>query len=260
LLFFAFWVWIIVLGFKGMAKRIGQLGRWLCTPWGNNDDLFPTLGGSAGQTWSGEEYRHYFSLAAQTPMPGIPDVMQGMQQALDQEKRTAEQLGRDIADWQHAIQQLKRAVDDWTEKAAVALSNGRNDLAHAAIAERQRTQQRIAGLESDVAEMRRLLTTHASDIQSLETKLSTIYRRNHLAETRLNAAETSARAREMLYGEHVKDALSRFEALERAADCAEGRADALALGSNTGIDELSIDAELAALRPSAGFGRKRIAS
>jgi phage shock protein A len=258
LLFMVFWFWVVVAGLKGV---VGSVARWLCTPWGNNDDHYPTLRGSAGQAWSSDEYRHYSSLAAQSPVPAIPDVMQGMQQALSQEKRTAEQLGHDIAEWQHAIEQLNRAVDTWTEKAATALAAGRNDLARAAIAERQRTQQRIKELESDVVEMRRLLTTHASDIQDLEAKLSTVYRRNHLAETRLTAAETSARAREMLYGEQIKDALSRFEELERAADLAEGRADALKIGSGTTGDDLGIDAQLAALPvPSAGFGRKRAAS
>ena len=154
----------------------------------------------------------------------------------------------------------RSSTDPWTRGPRRPLAAGRNDLARAAIAERQRTQQRIKDLESEVAEMRRLLTSHASDIQHLEGKLSTIYRRNRLAETRLSAAETSARAREMLYGEHVKDALSRFETLERAADEAEGRADALALGSEQVTDTAALDAELAALRPAAGFGRKRIAS
>ncbi len=260
LLFIAFWFWVLVAGMKGVAARCAQLGKWLCTPWGNNDDLMPTLRGPIGQSWSDDEYRHYSSLAAQSPVPAIPDVMTGMQQALDEEKRTAKQLGQDIAEWQHAIDELNRSVETWTEKAANALAAGRNDLARAAIAERQRTQQRIKDLQSDVADMRRLLTSHASDIQSLESKLSTTYRRNHLAETRLTAAESSARAREMLYGEHVKDALNRFEVLERAADLAEGRADALALGAAPEPDQLGIDAELAALRPPGGFGRKRAAS
>jgi phage shock protein A len=279
LLFGLFWLWVIVLGLKGVMRRCGQVGKWLSTPWGSNDDLFPTLRGSVGQEWSADEYRHYSALAVQSPVPAIPEVMNGMQQALDQEKRTAKQIGKDIAEWQHAIDELNRSVDVWTEKAASALAAGRNDLARAAIAERQSTQQRIQSLEKDVAEMRRLLTTHASDIQSLESKLSTIYRRNHLAETRLTAAETSARAREMLYGEHVKDALSRFDQLERAADVAEGRADALALGSSSSPDDLSLDAQLAALKPQpalppptstdtspevpasvVGFGRKRASS
>jgi phage shock protein A len=259
-LFLVFWFWVIVAGLKGVARGIGRFWLWLCTPWGESDRLLPTPRGSIGQNWSGGEFDHYSALAAHTPVPAIPEVAQQMEQALDQERRTAEQLGRDIAEWQHAIDALKLTVEQWTEKAALALSNGRNDLGRAAISERQRTQQRIAELEKDLAEMRRLLTTHASDIQSLETKLSTIYRRNHLAETRLHAAETSARARQLLYGEHVKDALGRFEALERAADLAEGRADALALGSDELSDTAALDAELAALRPSSGFGRKGTAA
>lgn len=260
LLFLVFWFWILVAGLKSVARGVGKLGKWLCTPWGDNEDLFPTLRGSAGQSWSADEYREYSSLAARTPVPAIPDVMQNMQQALDQEKRTAEQLGRDIAEWTHAIAQLNHSAEEWTERAATALGAGRNDLARAAIVERQQAQQRVAELEKDVAEMRRLLTTHSSDIQHLESKLSTVYRRNRLAETRLNAAETSARAREMLYGEHVRDALSRFEVLEHAVDEAEGRADSLTLGEKPATDDRRIDAELAALRSQpGGFGRKRVA-
>lgn len=269
LLFFLFWLWVVILGLRGVAGRFGQLRNWLYTPWGNRDDLMPTLRGSIGQSWSQDEYRHYSALEARAPAPQIPDVVQGMQSALDQEKRTAEQLSRDIADWQHAIQELTLSVDGWTEKAATALGAGRNDLARAAIAERQRTQQRIKDLERDVAEMRRLLTCHASDIQSLEGQLSTVYRRNRLAETRLSAAETSSRTRELLYGEQVKDALSRFETLERSADLAEGKAEALSLGSGN-QDLSSIEEQLAALEqslpptgplsalppPVTGFGRK----
>jgi phage shock protein A len=252
-LFMIFWFWVIVAGLKRVCQ---QVGKWLYTPWGNNDDLFPTLRGTVGQTWEADEYRHLSSLAAQAPVPAIPDVAQDMERALERERHMAGQLSRDITEWQNAIDQLKRGVEEWTERAALALAKGRNDLGRAAIVERQRNQQRIAELERDVAEMRRLLTTHASDIQSLEAKLSGIYRRNRMLETRLHAAESSTRTRQLLYGEQVKDALSRFEALERAADKAEGEADSLALGAEPAPDMPGIEAEFAA---AAGFGRKRIA-
>jgi len=268
LLFGLFWLWIVILGFKGMARRMRQLGNWLQTPFSSDGSLMPTLRGSVGQSWNAEDYNRYSTLAAREPVAQIPDVTRQMENALDQERRTAQQIGRDIDEWRHAIDQLKQSAEDWTEKAALALSKGRNDLGRAAIAERQKTQHRIAELERDVAEMGRLLTTHASDIQSLETKLSGIYRRNHMAETRLSAAESSSRTRQLLYGEQVKDALSRFDELEREADIAEGRADALALRPDLptenpvdrAINDLSIDAELAALKPAGGFGRKGIAS
>lgn len=269
LIFGLLWLWVLVLGVKGVVRRVNQMVGWLYTPWGESSARTPMIRGPIGQSWDADEYRHYATLAAREPVPAIPQVTREMEQALDQERRTAEQIGRDIDEWRHAIDQLKRSAEDWTEKAALALSKGRNDLGRAAILERQKTQQRIADLEKDVAEMSRMLTSHASDIQSLETKLSTIYRRNHMAETRLSAAESSARTRQLLYGEHVKDALSRFDELERDADQAEGRAEALAMKPDTASDrgsldaqlnELAVEAELAALKPKAGFGRKGVAT
>jgi phage shock protein A len=257
LVFLLFWFWVVVLGLKGVARRATQLGRWLCTPWGESDRLLPSPRGTIGQSWSSDEYRHYSALTDRTKVPEIPDLTRDMQDALDRARHTAEQLGRDIVEWQRGIDELKVAAEQWTEKAALALSNGRNDLGRAAIAERQHAKQRAVELEKELAEMRRLLTLHSSDIQSLENKLSEIYRRNHLAETRIQAAETSARARELLYGEQVKDALSRFEGLERSADLAEGHAESLAIGSR---DTARLEAEIAALRQPSGFGRKGTAS
>jgi hypothetical protein len=54
--------------------------------------------------------------------------------------------------------------------------------------------------------------------------------------------------------------LERFSERSSSGDLAEGHADSLALGSDSLPDASAIDAELAALRPNAGFGRKRIAS
>jgi len=266
LLFSLFWLWMLFAFLKSIMRAVGKVGQWLFTPWGSNDDLMPTLRGpDDGSVWPAAGYQHYSALQARNPVPVIPDVMVGMKQALDQEKRTAEQFARDIEDWKHAIGELTRAAETWTDKAAAALAAGRNDLARAAIVERQRTQQRIAELEGDVAEMQRLLASHSNDIQGLESKLSTIYRRNRIAEARINAAETSSRTRELLYGEQVNDALSRFGELERAADLAEGRAESLSLGApqaeRSPLEEAAIDAQLAALtRSPATFGRKRLAS
>ena len=245
LLFSLFWLWMLFAFLKSIMRAVGKVGQWLFTPWGSNDDLMPTLRGpDDGSVWPAAGYQHYSALQARSPVPVIPDVMVGMKQALDQEKRTAEQFARDIEDWKHAIGELTRAAETWTDKAAIRC---------------------WVRCRSTIAEMQRLLASHSNDIQGLETKLSTIYRRNRIAEARINAAETSSRTRELLYGEQVNDALSRFGELERAADLAEGRAESLSLGApqaeRSPLEEAAIDAQLAALtRSPATFGRKRLAS
>ena len=67
---------------------------------------------------------------------------------------------------------------------------------------------------------------------------------------------TRGRAREILHGERTADAFSRFEVLERRADMAEGRAEAMGMTGLKTLDEEiaelrsqeSVDQELEALK------------
>jgi phage shock protein A len=67
---------------------------------------------------------------------------------------------------------------------------------------------------------------------------------------------TRAKAREIMNGSRTEDAFSRFELLERRADFAEGRADALALTGPKALEEelaeinaaAKIEAELEAMK------------
>ena len=72
----------------------------------------------------------------------------------------------------------------------------------------------------------------------------------------LESAVTRARARELLNGSRTEDAFSRFEVLERRADFAEGRADALGMTGPKSLEEEiaelkaadTVDAELEELK------------
>ena len=73
---------------------------------------------------------------------------------------------------------------------------------------------------------------------------------------RFESAVTRARARELLNGSRTEDAFSKFELLERRADFAEGRADALGMSGPKSLEEEiaelkaaeSVDAELEAMK------------
>jgi phage shock protein A len=56
-----------------------------------------------------------------------------------------------------------------------------------------------------------------------------------LAESRLQGAEGSVRARELVFGQRTAAALSDLDRVERAADLAEGQAEALTLGGDPGL-------------------------
>jgi phage shock protein A len=79
----------------------------------------------------------------------------------------------------------------------------------------------------------------------------------------MQSAENRLRVREAYAGEKVNEAFARFDLLERRVDMAEGRADAMDLGSapKTLEEEIAelrsadkVDADLAALKASMNKG------
>ena len=89
-------------------------------------------------------------------------------------------------------------------------------------------------------------------------------RQNAIA-NRIESAVTRARASELLHGNRTEEAFSRFEVLERRADFAEGRAEALGMTGPKSLEEEiaelksseKVDAELEAMKAAmAAKGNK----
>ena len=100
-------------------------------------------------------------------------------------------------------------------------------------------------------------------IAKLQGKLRDARARQNAIATRIESAVTRARTREVLNGSRTEDAFSRFDQLERRADFAEGRADALGMTGPKSLEEEiaelraadTVDAELDAMK-AALAGRK----
>ena len=91
----------------------------------------------------------------------------------------------------------------------------------------------------------------------LEGKLREARTRQNVILNRIESATQRSRMIEMTKGPRVDEAFARFEVMERRADLAEGRADALSLGGppRTLADEFAdlsaddeVSAELAAMK------------
>jgi phage shock protein A len=155
------------------------------------------------------------------------------------------------------IAKLEALQDSWTEKAELALSKDREDLAKAALVEKQKAGDMADQLNAEIAVLDDALRASEADIAKLQTKLREARARQNAIMNRLESAQNRIKLREMYAGSKVDEAFSRFDVLERRADLAEGRADALSLGGpgKTLEEEISelrnsekVDAELAALK------------
>ena len=176
-----------------------------------------------------------------------------MEETLVEIRATAARSIADMKDMRRSLARLEEIQSDWTEKAQLALSKGREDLAKAALTERQKAADIAEGLDAEMAQIEQALRGYETDIEKLQAKLREARARQSAIAHRIERAMTRARANELLHGGRTQDAFSKFELLERRADFAEGRADALAMGNlEDEIHELrasqAIDAELKAMK------------
>src|SRR5689334_25364767 len=136
-----------------------------------------------------------------------------------------------------ALTRLDELQKSWTEKAELALSKDREDLAKAALIERQKAADMGEGLREEIKVIDETLKSYEADIAKLQGKLREARARQNAIQTRFESAVTRARAREIMNGNRTEDAFSRFEVLERRADFAEGRADALGMTGPKSLEE-----------------------
>jgi phage shock protein A len=195
---------------------------------------------------------------AEDPARMIRMIILEMEETLVEVRASAARSIADGKEMRRAITRLDELQNSWTEKAELALSKDREDLAKAALMERQKAADMAEGLRTEIAVIEETLKGYEADIAKLQGKLREARARQNAIANRIESAVTRAKARELLNGNRTEDAFSRFEVLERRADFAEGRADALGMtGPKTLEEEIAelkssekVDAELEALKAS----------
>jgi phage shock protein A len=190
---------------------------------------------------------------AEDPARMIRMIILEMEETLVDVRATAARSIADIKEMRRAVSRLDELKADWTAKAELALSKDRDDLAKAALVERQKAAEMADGLRDELDQMEQVLRGYEVDIAKLQGKLREARARQNSIAARFESAVTRARAREIMHGSRTADAFAKFELLERRADFAEGRCDALGITSlEDEIDQLrteeKIDAELEAMK------------
>jgi phage shock protein A len=190
---------------------------------------------------------------AEDPARMIRMIILEMEETLVEVRATAARSIADIKEMRRTMSRLDELQSDWTAKAELALSKDREDLAKAALIERQKAADMVEGLCDELAQMEQVLKGYEADIAKLQGKLREARARQNAIAARFESAVTRAKARELMHGSRTADAFSKFELLERRADLAEGRAEALGITSlEDEIDQLqaseAIDAELEAMK------------
>lgn len=194
------------------------------------------------------------------PAKTIRVIILEMEETLVEVRASAARYIADQKEKRRQIDQLAGLQESWTERAELALSKGRDDLARAALMEKEKLTDLAGELHQEIGEIDAALRALEADIAKLQGKLREARARQSAIATRLESAHNQLRMREMYAGGKVEDAFANFDLLERQADLAEGHAEALMLAAppKTLEEEIAelrvaerVDAELEALKAKA---------
>ena len=185
---------------------------------------------------------------ADDPAKMIRMIILEMEETLVEVRASAARTIADQKEMHRHTVKLDRLQADWAEKAQLALSKDREDLARAALMEKRKATDMIDQLKQEIAVLDDALRAYEQDIAKLQHRLREARSRQSQIAARLESAENRVKLRSLMSTERTDEALSRFDQLERRVDYAEGRADALSIADGT--DKNSLADEIAALEGS----------
>ncbi len=197
---------------------------------------------------------------AEDPSKMIRMIILEMEETLVEVRASAARTIADQKEMRRHIAKLDGLQATWTEKAELALSKDREDLAKAALVERQKAADMAEQLRAEVGVLDDALRASEDDIAKLQGRLREARAKQSGIQTRMQSANDRFRLRDMYAGPRTQEAFSRFGELERRADEAEGRAEAMGLGAVKSLEEEiaelrqsdKVDEELAALKRRLG--------
>ncbi|MFN4113105.1 MAG: phage shock protein PspA [Sphingomonadaceae bacterium] len=201
---------------------------------------------------------------ADDPAKMIRMIILEMEETLVEVRASAARTIADQKEMHRHTVKLDRLQADWAEKAQLALSKDREDLARAALIEKKKAVDMADQLKAEIAVLDDALRAYEQDIAKLQNRLREARSRQTAIAARLESAENRVKLRSLMTNERVDEALTRFDQLERRVDYAEGRAEALSIADGTGKPSLAeeiaalesadkIDDELEAMKRALGL-------
>jgi len=200
---------------------------------------------------------------AEDPAKMIRLIIQEMEDTLVEVRTTSARTIAEKKELSRKIERIQGEIANWQEKAELALSKDREDLAKAALIEKKNLQTTAEDMKTQLDSVEGTLDQLNSEIGQLQDKLQDAKSRQSALLMRHKTATSRLKVREHLYSNGVDDAMERFDTFERKLDNVEANVDAQELGRKKtlaeeidGLEEdEKLDAELAELKAKVG-GKK----
>ena len=163
-----------------------------------------------------------------------------------------------------ALDDVQARVEDWDNKARLAVSKGREDLAREALAEKRVFADEIERLQKEIGQLEAIVAKYQGDIGQLEEKLANARKKHQMLLQRHTQAQKRFKAQSVIRRNDNGDAFARFDAFENRIERMEADADLVNAKARPSIEEEfsklegdeTLEKELAALKAEIENSKK----
>lgn len=192
---------------------------------------------------------------AEDPEKMVRLIIQEMEDTLVEVRSSSAKTLADKKELTRQLSKMQADAEQWQQKAELALSKGREDLARSALVERKKCEEAAASLSDELGHFDDHIVKLQDEIAQLQEKLADAKARQKAIVLRGKTASSRLKVKSKLDSGKVDDALSRFDRYERKIDDLEAQVESYDLGSKSLADEIaelekdeSVDSELEALK------------
>ncbi len=132
---------------------------------------------------------------------------------------------------------LEREQQGWAKRAELAVRQNREDLARAALAEKQALADEAELIVHETKMLDEQLAKFNSDISQLQGKLNDAKTRQRSIVIRHKTATSQLAARKHIHDDKIDEMLFRFENAERRIDRVEAQGESLSMGRSKSLAE-----------------------
>ncbi|NLS11412.1 phage shock protein PspA [Vibrio sp. SM6] len=181
---------------------------------------------------------------AEDPEKMIRLIIQEMEDTLVEVRTNSAKALADKKELARKVDAMQQHIDDWQQKATLALTKQREDLARAALIEKQKLEQLIKGLHTEQTLVDETIAKLSGEIGKLETKIAETRAKQQALAIRSQAATNRRTVQKQLDQNRTNEAMAKFEQYSRKVDELEAQADVF--GQTTSAK--SLDQEFAELQ------------
>lgn len=198
---------------------------------------------------------------AEDPQKMIRLIIQEMEDTLVEVRSSSARVLADRKTAERKANKLAQEAMEWEQKAKLAISKGREDLAKAALLEKKALEQNLSAVQAELTALDGHIEQLQDEVSTLQQKLSDAKAKQKALVMRSQTVEARLKVKTQLNRDTLDKAFNKFEHFERRMDNIEGSLEAMDLGGDAKtnlaaeidalVEDEDIQAELERLKAEA---------